>query len=70
MQKDKKTNKWTYHYTFKVSAEKRKSIEQCAKKNNITVNKFIKDSIDLNLKYMELKKNNENGVLKNQLELF
>ena len=49
MQKDPKTNKWTYCYTFKVSKEKRQEIESCAKKNHMTVNKFIKDSIELHL---------------------
>jgi hypothetical protein len=70
MQKDKNTNKWTYHYTFKVSAEKRRAIEKCAKENLMTVNRCIKESIDLTLKYMQTKKNNGDSVLKNQLELF
>lgn len=70
MQKDPKTHKWTYNYTLKVSAQKRKEIENCAKKNNMTVNKFIKTAIDLNLKFLENKGNHQNDILNNQLELF
>ncbi len=70
MQKDPKTNKWTYNYTFKVSSQKRREIEACAKKNNMTVNKFIKTAIDLNLKFLEHKGNHQNDILNNQLELF
>ena len=42
MQKDPETNKWTYSYTFKVSKEKRREIETCAKKNHMTVNNSLK----------------------------
>lgn len=70
MQKDPKTNKWTYNYTFKVSATKRREIEACAKRNNITVNKLIKDSVDMHVKTLNGKSFNENGILENQLELF
>ncbi|HOS16551.1 MAG TPA: hypothetical protein PKX15_06045 [Bacteroidales bacterium] len=69
MQKDPETNKWTYSYTFKVSKEKRREIETCAKKNHMTVNKFIKDSIDLHLTLLK-QKPKKNDILKNQLELF
>jgi hypothetical protein len=70
MQKDPKTNKWTYAYTFTVSTEKRHEMESCAKKNNMTVNKFIKDSIDIHLKILKEKNETQNTILNNQLELF
>lgn len=70
MQKDPKTNKWTYNYTFKVSATKRREIEACAKRNNITVNKLIKDSIDLYINALDRKSLNGTDILQNQLELF
>ena len=70
MQKDPITNKWTYNYTFKVSAAKRREIESCAKRNNITVNRLIKDSIDMYIKTLDGKCPNGNGILRNQLELF
>lgn len=70
MQKDPNTNKWTYSYTLKVSKDKRREIESYAKKNNMTVNRFIKESIELNLKLHKTKHTNGNDILKNQLELF
>jgi len=53
-----------------VSKDKRREIESCAKKNNMTVNRFIKESIELNLKLHKTKHTNGNDILKNQLELF
>ena len=70
MQKDPVTNKWTYNYNIKVSTAKRKEIEAYAKKNNMTVNKFIKNSIDLYLQLHKSKDIQTNDILKNQLELF
>lgn len=70
MQKNPITNKWTYNYSFKVSAEKRHEMESCAKKNNLTVNKFIKDAIDNYLQILKEKNDTQKTVLSNQLELF
>jgi hypothetical protein len=66
----KKKEEKGYICKIKISAKKKRSIEICARAKGITLNRFIKDAINQSLIEAKAQMTDNNGVLKNQLELF
>lgn len=67
LKKNKKEK--NYLCKLKITAQKKRDIEACAKAKGMTFNRFIKDAINQNITSCKSQMN-DSGVLHNQLELF
>lgn len=66
---EKAPRKKSFTFKIKISAKRKKEITACAAIKGVTVNHFIKDAINQSL-INHKTQSSENGVLRNQLELF